>query len=92
MKIKELRNLFEKFGNINYLYLTKNINDEDNGSVAYLNVINYKTIVPLFMNLRNFSFFIDGKLYNLNIMYSIAQGKKQLKQYIKHLNLCKYLE
>ena len=89
---KEVRNLFEKFGNINYLYLTKNINDEDNGSVAYLNVINYKTIVPLFMNLRNFSFFIDGKLYNLNIMYSIAQGKKQLKQYIKHLNLCKYLE
>ena len=89
---KDIRNLFEKFGNINYLYLTKNINDEENGSVAYLNVINYKTIVPLFMNLRNFCFYSDGKLYNLNIKYSIAQGKKQLKQYIKHLNLCKYLE
>ena len=42
---KEVRSLFEKFGNINYLYLTKNINDEDNGSVAYLNVLYIASIV-----------------------------------------------
>ena len=89
---KEVRNLFEKYGNINYLYLTKNTNDEENESIAYLNVINYKTIVPLFMNLRNFHFLSNGKLYNLKIMYSTAQGKKQLKNYIKKLNFCKYLD
>ena len=44
------------------------------------------------MNLKNLSFNIDGKIYNLKIMYSTAQGKKQLKQYIKHSYFCKYLE
>ena len=89
---KGILNLLEKYGNINYLYLTKNINDEENGSVAYLNVINYKTIIPLFMNLRNFRFFSNGKLFSLKLKYSTAQGKKQLKHYIKHLNDCKYLD
>ena len=91
---KEIRNLIEKYGNINYLYVTKNINkeEEENSSVAYLNVINYRTIIPLFMNLRNFQFFSNGKYLNLKIMYSTAQGKKQLKQYIKQIYLCQYLE
>ena len=90
---KEIRNLFEKYGNINYLYVTRNKNDKENSnSVAYINVINYRTIIPLFMNLKNLSFNIDGKIYNLKIMYSTAQGKKQLKQYIKHSYFCKYLE
>ena len=90
---KDIRNLLEKYGNINYLYVTKNKNDkEKNNSVAYLNVINYRTIIPLFMNLKNLSFNIDGKIYTIKIMYSAAQGKKQLKQYIKRSFFCKYLE
>ena len=43
------------------------------------------------MNLRNFHFNIDGNVYNLKIMYSSAQGKKHLKQYIKRLYFSKYL-
>ena len=89
---KEVRNLFEKYGNINYLYITKNINDEEKSSIAYLNVINYKTIIPFFMNLRNFHFYSNGKFFNLKIMYSKAQGKAELKKYIKYLNQCKYLD
>ena len=90
---KDIRNLLEKYGNINYLYVTKNKNDkEKSNSVAYLNVINYRTIIPLFMNLKNLSFNIDGKIYTIKIMYSSAQGKKQLKQYIKRSFFCKYLE
>ena len=81
---KEIRNLIEKYGNINYLYVTKTIKSKEQlSSIAYINVINYRTIIPLFMNLRNVSFIRDGKLYKLKIMYSAAQGKKQLKQYIK---------
>ena len=90
---KDIRNLLEKYGNINYLYVTKNKNyKEKNNSVAYLNVINYRTIIPLFMNLKNLSINIDGKIYTIKIMYSAAQGKKQLKQYIKRSFFCKYLE
>ena len=44
------------------------------------------------MNLRNVSFIRDGKLYKLKIMYSAAQGKKQLKQYIKGIYFYEYLE
>ena len=90
---KEIRNIIEKYGNINYLYVTKNINKREQiSSIAYINVINYRTIIPLFMNLRNASFLRDGKLYKLKIMYSAAQGKKQLKQYIKRIYLYEYLE
>ena len=83
---KEIRNLIEKYGNINYLYVTKiNNKREQLSSIAYINVINFRTIIPLFMNLRNISFNSNGKLYKLKIMYSSAQGKKQLKQYIKRI-------
>ena len=90
---KEIRNLIEKYGNINYLYVTKTIKSKEQlSSIAYINVINYRTIIPLFMNLRNVSFIRDGKLYKLKIMYSAAQGKKQLKQYIKGISFYGYLE
>ena len=83
---KEIRNLIEKYGNINYLYVTKiNNKREQLSSIAYINVINFRTIIPLFMNLRNISFNRNGKLYKLKIMYSSAQGKRQLKQYIKRI-------
>ena len=89
----EIHNLIEKYGNINFLYVTKNNNKKEQfNSIAYINVINYRTIIPLFMNLRNASFIRDGVLYKLKIMYSAAQGKKQLKQYIKRIYLYGYLE
>ena len=89
---KEIRNLIERYGNINYLYIVKEKNTEIKSSVAYVNVINYKTIIPMNMNLRNFHFNIDGNVYNLKIMYLYAQGKKHLKKYIKRLYFSKYLD
>ena len=90
---KEIRNLIEKYGNINYLYVIKNNNKKEQlSSIAYINVINFRTIIPLFMNLRNISFYRNGKLYKLKMMYSSAQGKKQLKQYIKRIYFYEYLE
>ena len=35
------------------------------------------------MNMRNYKFNSKGQLYSIKIMYSMAQGKKQLKQYVK---------
>ena len=87
---KEIRNLIERYGNINYLYIVKEKNTEIKSSVAYVNVINYKTIIPMYMNLRNFHFNMDGNVYNLKIKYSSAQGKKLLKQYMKRLYFSKY--
>ena len=82
---KDVRGLIEKYGNLNYLYITNDLNnkEQNNTSIAFINVINYKTVIPLFMNMRNYKFNSKGQLYSIKIMYSMAQGKKQLKQYVK---------
>jgi hypothetical protein len=88
MAKSEIRNLVDKYGNINYLYvITSSIY---NYSIAFINVINYKSIIPLFMNLRNCRFEKSGKTYSLNIMYSIVQGKQELKKYMKSIKIFNY--
>jgi RNA recognition motif-containing protein len=79
IKKKEIRSLIEKYGNINFLAVSKDKNVE-NCIVAYLNVINYKSIVPIFMGLRKLSFSYLGKTFNIEINYSKVQGKDELKK------------
>ena len=86
----DVRNLLEKFGDINYLYLIKDtINFEKNSSIAFVNFINYKSIIPLFLNLSRIKFIKNGQVYNISIMYSTAQGKKKLIDYLKENNFFK---
>jgi hypothetical protein len=94
MPKKEVRALIEKYGNLNYLYITKDLNGdgEKETSIAFINVINYKTIIPLFMNMRNYQFNCNGEMYNIKLMYASVQGKKQLKQYIKNAYFCQNFE
>ena len=80
----EIKNIIEKYGNINYLYIIKDTtNKERDTSIAYINVINYKSIISLFMNLRNLKFERNGKIYKAEIMYSNIQGKQKLGEYIR---------
>ena len=91
MPKKEVRNFIEKYGNLNYLYIMKDqTSGEQKSSIAYVNVINYKSIIPLFMNLRNFKFIRDEHTFDIKINYANAQGKKQLKQFIKQKYFGKY--
>ena len=84
---KEIRNIIEKYGNLNYLYIIKDPkNIEHNTSIAFVNVVNYKSIIPLYMNLRNYKFNKNGNVYNIEIIYSNVQGKEQLNQYVKKVN------
>ena len=84
---KEVRNIIEKYGNLNYLYIIKDQkNLESNTSIAFVNVVNYKSIIPLYMNLRNYKFNKNGNVYSIEIIYSNAQGKEQLNQYVKKIN------
>ena len=91
---KEVRNLIEKYGNLNYLYITNDLNcdGEKKTSIAFINVINYKTIIPLFMNMRNYQFNRNGQMYHIKLMYASVQGKKQLKQYVKNAYFCQNFE
>ena len=87
----EIRNLVEKYGNINYLYIVKELEKkEKDTSIAFINVINYKSIISLFMNLRNLKFERNGKIYNTKIMYSNIQGKQKLGEYIRKKYFLKF--
>ena len=75
----------DKFGNINYFYITKETkNKRKNTSIAFINVINYKSIIPLFMDLRNLNQKNNSDINNIEIRYSNIQGKAQLKEYVEN--------
>ena len=79
IKKREIRNMVEKYGNINYLILTQD-NMAENFLIAYLNVINYRRIVPIYMGLRKTIFYYMNKAFQIEIMYSKIQGKEELKK------------
>ena len=79
IKKREIRNMVEKYGNINYLILTQD-NMAENFLIAYLNVINYRSIVPIYMGLRKTIFYYMNKAFQIEIMYSKIQGKEELKK------------
>ena len=83
IKKKDIRNMIEKYGNINFLSISKDQNI-DNFIIAYLNVINYKSIVPIYMGLRKQTFDYFGKKINIEIYYSKIQGKDELKKAFKN--------
>ena len=66
------------------MYIIKSPKDvEKNVSMAFVNFINYKSIIPLFMNLRKLQIEKNGKNYILSVEYSNVQGKQKIKEYMK---------
>ena len=82
IKKKEIRSLVENFANINYLGLKQDKKSKD-FNVAYLNVINYKSIVPIYMGLRKHTFLYNDKKIVTELFYSKYQGKEHLKKSLK---------
>ena len=76
---KDIRALVEKYGNINFLVIVPD-STFAHLTVAYLNVINYKTVASIYMGLRKHSFYYFDKTYNIEIYYSKIQGKENLKK------------
>jgi len=80
----EFKDYFDKFGNFNYFYIIKETkNKRKNTSIAFINAINYKSIIPLFMDLRNLNQKTNSDINNFEISYANIQGKAQLKEYVE---------
>ena len=79
VKKKDIRNLIEKYGNINFLCIVPDPNYA-HLMVAFLNVINYKSVVSIYMGLRKKTFSFFDEIYNIKISYSLIQGKEELKK------------
>ena len=86
---EELKKIIEPLGNINFIYiplLIKNKNKFMNNSpCAYINVINYKTILKILtkfhelkINSNNHNLISDKDYSKIEIFYSGTQGKKAL--------------
>ena len=82
IKKREIRGMVEQFANINFLGITQD-KKVKNFIIAYLNVINYKTIVPIFMGLRKHIFNYNNKEIITELYYSKIQGKEELKKVFK---------
>ena len=84
---EDLKIIIEPLGNINFIYiplLIKNKNKyKNNLPCAYINAINYKTIIKIFQKFQEIKLNADKGVYNkdyskIEIFYSGTQGKKAL--------------
>ena len=82
IKKKEIRSMVGKYGNINFLEIEPDP-DSIYFNIAYLNVINYKSIVAIYMGLRKHTFNYFNKNILIKIYYSNIQGKEELKKLFK---------
>lgn len=72
-----IRFFIESFGNINFFYIYPGKNKKNTSSV-YINFINYKSIVNIFMKLRKRKYQLLNKAFIISIKYSKIQGKQEL--------------
>ncbi len=82
VKKREIRSLIEKYGNINFLGIEQDPNSMY-FNIAYLNVINYKSIVSIYMGLRKHTFNYFNREILIELYYSNIQGKEELKRTFK---------
>ena len=69
--------MVEKFANINFF----GIKQDKKSKIfikAYLNVINYRSVVPIYMGLRKNTFNYDNRIIFIELYYSKIQGKEEL--------------
>ena len=70
-------------GNINYLYLPFDKYSNKNLGFAYLNVVNYRSIILLYNKLKEYKFDKFKMKKPIEIYYSKIQGKNELTRMFK---------
>ena len=80
----DLKSVIEPLGNINFIYIPLLIKNKNNLNLpcAYVNVINYKTILKIVDKFKEIKdskkLYNDKNLLNVDIFYSGTQGKHAL--------------
>ena len=70
-------------GNINYLYLPFDKYSNKNLGFAYVNVVNYRSIILLYNKLKEYKFDKFKMKKPIEIYYSKIQGKNELSKMFK---------
>ena len=78
MTKNQLKSILEKIANINYIYIPLFMLSADNLRCAFVNVVNSKSIIDIYLKLKKFNFVYDNPNTKIEISYSNLQGKKAL--------------
>jgi RNA recognition motif-containing protein len=78
MTKNQLKMLLEKIANINYIYIPLFMLTSDNLRCAYVNVVNSRSIIDIYLKLKKINFVYDNPNTKIEISYSQLQGKKAL--------------
>jgi RNA recognition motif-containing protein len=78
MTKKELNDLLEGIGNINYLYLPFDKNSKKNLGFGYVNLVNFKNVINLCDRIKEYNLNNKNLKKNIEIYYSKPQGKLAL--------------
>ena len=96
MTKNQLKMLLEKIANINYIYIPLFMLTSDNLRCAFVNVVNSRSIIDIYLKLKKINFVYDNPNTKLEISYSKLQGKKALIDnfreekniFKKNINIC----
>lgn len=78
MTKNQLKLILEKIANINFIYIPLFMLTKDNLRCAFVNVVNSKSIIDIYIKLKKLNFVYDNPNTKLEICYSYLQGKKAL--------------
>ncbi len=70
--------ILENIANINYLYIPLFTLTRDNLRCAFVNVVNSRSIIDIYLKLRRMNFKYDNSNTKIEISYSNLQGRKAL--------------
>ena len=76
---EQFKNIVLNFNKeIDFFFVPMNIKTRKNLRVAFVNVLDYKQIVPIYMGLYKMKFVYSSPNIEMEICYSKVQGKEQL--------------
>jgi len=78
MTRNQFQMILENIANINYLYIPLSMLTKDNLRCAFVNVVNPRSIIDIYLKLRKINFKYDNPNTKIEILYSILQGRKAL--------------
>ena len=78
MTKNQLKLILEKMANINFIYIPLFMMSSDNLRCAFVNVVNPKSIIDIYIKLKKLNFQYDNPNTKIEICYSYLQGKKAL--------------
>jgi len=78
MTKNQFKLVVEKIANINYIYIPLFMLTRYNLRCAFVNVVNPKSIIDIYLKLRKINFKYDNPNTKIEIIYSNLQGRKAL--------------